>query len=266
MKAWEIVSAVLTKVVEHVEPGVTTGTLNSIAEEEIKRLGAASYNKGYHPSWSVKPFPESLCTNLNCEIAHGIPNYNISLFEGDILTLDIGIIAPDGQCGDAAIAVPVGKISKENEVLLHYAKKILYAGIARIKEGVTLMEIASAMERVAMERKLLINRVMAGHGIGDHMHMDPDIPQATNRNTPGTKEYDIFEKHMSTQLKAGQIICLEPCVTNGKDAYGIKDEKSGWTWYTQDRANSAMFEHMIRVLPDGYEILTNHFEPFKKTW
>ena len=266
MKAWDIVSEVLTEVVKHVEPGVTTGTLNSIAEVEIKKRGAASYNKNYKPDGALKPFPETLCTSLNCEIAHGIPNYNIPLYEGDIITLDLGVIAPDGQCGDAAICVPVGKITKQDEVLLHYGKKILYAGISKLRDGVTLEEIAIAMEKVARERDVTINRVMSGHSIGKLMHMEPDILPVTNKNQPGTKEYDIYQKQMEIKLKAGMIVCLEPCVTFSKDPFGIKDESNGWVWYTADRKNSAMFEHMVRILPDGYEVLTKHFQPFQKTW
>lgn len=262
MKANDLVSAVLTKLVKHVRPGVTTFTLDCIAEEEIKALGGFSFNKGYHPAWARFPYPAVLCANVNDSIAHAIPNQR-KLKEGDIITLDLGVIDSEGNCGDAAICVPVGEISEQDKMLIRYAKSTLYAGIKVIKNGVTVRQIAQAMERKANERKFVINRQLAGHGIGKRMHEDPPIYQVTNHYAHVDEiHYKTHERFMDIELKTGMTVCLEPMVTFS-DSWGVIDSQTGWEFKTRDGKKSAMFEHMIKVTDDGHEILTTHFEPFK---
>jgi len=257
MKAHEIVSKVLLKMKEHVRPGIDTFTINAVGASELKKLGGTSYNQGYKPNWARTAFPAVACISVNNVIAHGIPSESIFLEEGDLVNLDIGIRDSEGNCGDAAFSLGVGKLSEKDEILLRYAKKVLYAGIAKVKEGVMIGEVAAAMQRVANERKLLINHQLCGHYIGKEMHENA-FYQVPNPYFQDPKQFDQYEKYMEEKLVAGKILCLEPCLTNGRDKWGKIDD-DGWELKTADGANSAMFEHMIRVLPDGYEILTNHF-------
>lgn len=257
MKAPELVTAVLLEMKKHCVPGVSTFTIDSIAEKKLKELGGFSYNKGYRPEWARVPYPAVTCISVNNVIAHGIPNQTLILKEGDLVNLDIGVIDEDGNCGDSSFTVGVGKVSDKDELLLRYAKKILYAGIAKVKEGVMIGEIASAMAAVARERNMLINHQICGHYIGKHMH-ESAFYHVPNPHYQNQKDFDDYEKLMEVKLEAGKIVCLEPCVTNGKDKWGQIDE-DGWEFRTKDGAKSAMFEHMIKILPDGYEILTNHF-------
>lgn len=258
IKAHEIVSKVLLKMKEHVRPGIDTFTINAIGAAELKKLGGTSYNKGYKPEWARVPWPTAACISVNNVIAHGIPSEGIFLKEGDLVNLDIGIRDSEGNCGDAAFSIGVGEISDKDELLLRYAKKVLYAGIARVKEGTLIGEIAAAMQRVANERNLIINHQLCGHYIGKEMH-ESAFYQVPNPYFQDPKEFDNYEKLMSQTLVAGKVLCLEPCLTNGRDKWGKIDD-NGWELRTADGAKSAMFEHMIKVLPDGYEILTDHFK------
>lgn len=259
MQAADLTSEILLEAKKHAVPGVSTFTIDAIIEKTIKKLGARSYNKGYHPKWARYPYPTVSCISVNNTIAHGIPSEDIVLQNGDIVNIDVGIIAPDGLCGDAAFTLPVGEISNKDEALLRYAKKILYAGISRVRGGVLLGEVVAAMHRVALERNYKINQQMAAHYIGKHMHEDAFYQAPNPYNTK--KEFEEYEKFMSRTLEAGQILCLEPCITEG-DPFGQIDD-NGWVLKTRDGAKSAMFEHMIKITPDGHEILTTHFD-YKK--
>lgn len=262
MKAPELVSKVLLKMADHVRPGITTFTLDAIAAAELKKLGGFPYNKGYHPKWARFPYPAVTCLSVNDQIAHGIPSQRV-LKEGDIVTLDLGVIDEDGNAGDSAMTVPVGEISKEDKLLLHYAKAVLYAGIKKVKAGVTVRQIARAMEQKAAERKFVINRQLGGHGIGKKMHEEPTIYHVTNNYAHISEEkYNEYEKFMDIELEAGKTYCLEPMVTFA-DPWGVIDPDTGWEFRTKDHRNCAMFEHMVKCLDDGYEILTTHIQPFQ---
>lgn len=256
MKAPELVSQVLLAIKSHVRPGISTFTLDSIAEKKLKEFGGKSYNKGYHPKWARYPFPATTCMSVNNVVAHGIPSEKL-LRKGDIVNVDLGVIDEDGNCGDAAFTLAVGELSANDEMLLRYAKKILYAGISKVKGGVTVGEIVSAMQRVALERNMMINAQMCSHYIGKHMHENAFY------NAPNPyiikEDFERYDKEqMGIKLEAGKILCLEPIITNGRDKWGQIDQ-NGWEIRTQDGAKSAYFEHMILIKEDGHEILTNHF-------
>ena len=257
MKAAEMVSTILLELKEHVRPGITTFTLDTLAEQAIKRLGGFSYNKNYHPKWARFPYPAVLCTSINNEIAHGVPSQRV-LKEGDIVNIDLGIIDADGNCGDSSFTLPVGQISEQDKMLLHYAKKTLYAGIMAVRAGRTLDDLARAMMRKADERKYVINHQLCGHGIGRDMHEDPLIYHVTNPYIEGDR-VDKYQKLMDVELKAGQVICLEPMITY-QDKWGFVDPDTGWAYRTRDGKKSAMFEEMVLVKDDGYEILTTHLK------
>lgn len=259
LKVWDIISLILKELASHVRPGITTLTLNNLARELIKKYDVASFNRGYHPKWAVEPYPYETCISVNNEIVHGLPSERI-LQDGDLVNIDLGIIK-DGVCADAALSVGVGEISEEDKLLLHFAKKALYAGIAKVRAGVKIDTIARAIEETAWHRKFVVNAMFVGHGIGKEMHEEPSIYHARNPyyQEEQAKEY---QKYLDIELKAGQIICLEPALTK-YDKFGMPTENR-WTFVTKDGSKSAMFEHMVEVLPDGYKILTSHIEPFKK--
>lgn len=257
---WDIESDILKTLASHVRPGITTLTLNNLAKDLIDKYDVASFNRGYHPEWAPAPYPYETCISVNDEIVHGIPSPRV-LKEGDLVNIDLGILK-GGQCADAALTVGVGKISEADKLLLHFAKKALYVGIEKVRAGVKVETIARAIEETAWHRKFVVNCTFTGHGIGAEMHTEPYIYHTRNPYHSNPEMAEQYQKYMEVELKAGQIICLEPALTRG-DRFGKPDE-NGWTWVTRNGAKSALFEHMVRVLDDGYEILTSHIEPFKK--
>lgn len=243
MKIYEITSLILKELAAQVRPGITTQSLENLAEKLIEKYKVDSYNKGYYPKWSKVPYPAILCINVNSIIAHGIPS-NYVLKEGDICSIDLGI-KKDGVCGDAALTVPVGKISNANDRLLRYAKLAVYEGLKHVKAGANTEVIARAIESFAKTNGYTLNKRFAGHTIGEEMHMKPSI-------------YSTVEpSHDYAELKEGQWICIEPMLTFN-DPIGVM-LSNGWTYVTLDRKNSAVFEHMVEVTKDGYRVLTDHF-------
>lgn len=260
MNAHEIVSHVLKKLIPHTRVGVDTLTLNNIAESEVLRLGGIPINKGYKPEWAASAYPAVLCTSINEELAHGIPSYR-KLKEGDLITYDLGV-RKNGLAGDAAITVGVGKLEPRDRALLKTGKKALLAGIAVLRDGVQVREIAKAIEKVARSKGFVVNRSFTGHGIGKQMHEAPHIYHTNNWLFNHPEEYKKFEKYMNITLHAGDVICLEPIVTY-RDHFGRKS-KDGWAWVTKDGKKAVMFEHMIRITETGHEVLTTHIKSVHK--
>ena len=250
MKPEEVISEVLRTVANAAKPGITLLELDRIAENSISIMGAVPYNKGYHPNWAPLPYPATLCIGLNDTFCHGIPDDTV-IQEGDLLNIDCGIKI-DGKCGDAALTIPIGEVANKHDRLLRYAKRALYKGISVIKDGVMVSEIGKAIEKYTMQMGYVVNRNMRGHGIGEEMHQYPIIPH-----------YDWLmdaEKGLiqvaDMELRTGMIICIEPHITF-KDKYGYRTP-DGWSMKTRDGKASAFFEHMVEVMPEGYNILTNH--------
>lgn len=260
LKIWDIESNILKELASHVRPGITTLTLNNLARELIKEYDVASFNRGYFPKWAKEPYPYETCICVNDEIVHGLAS-DRALKEGDLVNIDLGILK-DNQCADAALSVPVGQISDADKDLLHTAKKALYAGIEKVRTGVKIDTIARAIEESAWHRKFVVNCSFSGHTIGAQMHMEPFIYQSRNPYYNDPERAKEYQQYLNVELVAGQIICLEPALTRG-DRFGEPME-NGWTWRTRNGQKSALFEHMILVKDDGYEILTTHIEPFKK--
>jgi methionyl aminopeptidase len=190
-----------------------------------------------------------MCLSVNNTIAHGIPNEYV-LQEGDILNVDTGVKL-NGVCGDCAMTVPIGKIDNKHERLLRFANRACYVGIQQIKAGVSVIEIARAVETYARQMGYVTNRVFSGHDISEEMHEKVVIPFF----------YDLHPKYLQhfggMKLEAGQVVCIEPMLTF-KDNQG-KLLQDGWGLVTKDGKYSAMFEHMALVKDDGFEILTDHF-------
>lgn len=244
-----VVSSIIAQTAAEVKVGVTTNQLDLFAANLIDKMGAKSYNLNYHPAWAKTPYPAVLCTSVNNEIVHGIPD-DYALKQGDIIGLDLGIIF-NGVVGDCAITLPVGAVEPKHERLLRFANRAVYIGAQQVKAGVLITDIGRAIESYVMQNGYAINKVFSGHAIGAEMHEEPSIPHFTSHHP------EFIKRFSGVRLEAGQVICLEPILSFKDD--GGQVDKDGWTVTTRDGKFSAMFEHMILVKEDGYEILTDHF-------
>ena len=218
-RAGSIVRQVLEHVRDHVKPGVTTLDLENLAEAKLKELGAKPAFKGYHG------FPCVLCTSVNQEVVHGIPNKKRVLKDGDIVSVDFGAII-DGYYGDSAITIPVGQIDPTTQRLLDATQASLAAAIQVVRPGATLGDIGAAVQAVVEAEGFSVVRDFVGHGIGTRMHEDPQIPN-----------YGIRGKGL--KLKEGMVLAIEPMVNVGKP--GVEVLKDGWTAVTSDGSMSAHF-------------------------
>ena len=229
-----MVREVLELVRSLVKPGVTTLDLDRAAEERLKELGAKAAFKGYHG------YPAVLCASVNAEVVHGIPSAKRVLKDGDIVSVDFGAFV-EGYCGDAAITVPVGTVDAGTLRLLDVTQASLKAGIAAVKPGATLGDVGSAVQTVVEDAGFSVVRDFVGHGIGVHMHEDPQVP---NFGEPGR----------GMKLKAGMVIAIEPMVNAGGPDVVVLDD--GWTAVAKDGSMSAHFEHTVAVTASGARILT----------
>jgi methionyl aminopeptidase len=234
-KACLIVAEVLERLRDEVKPGVTTWDLNRLSEELAWKKKSKPAFKGY------RGYPYALCTSINEEIVHGMPSKKRVLKEGDIISLDFGVVV-DGFYGDAAITVPVGKISEKAEKLCRVTKEALYRGIAEARPGNRLSDISHAIQSHAEKEGFSVVREFVGHGIGRFLHESPQIP---NYGPPGR----------GIRLKPGMVFAIEPMINEG--TYQIEILADGWTAVTKDRKLSAHFEHTIAITSKGPEILSS---------
>jgi methionyl aminopeptidase len=234
-RAGQVVREVLELLRAHVKPGVTTMDLEKIAAARLAELGVKGAFKGYGG------YPCVLCASVNSEVVHGIPSAKRVLKEGDIVSLDFGAIV-DGYVGDAAITVPVGeKIDPETTRLMDVTERSLHAAIAKVRPGATLGDVGAAVQGVVEAEGFSVVRDFVGHGIGVHMHEDPQVP-------------NFGEAGRGMKLRAGMVIAIEPMVNAGKPEVVVLDD--GWTAVTADGSMSAHFEHSVAVTATGARILT----------
>ena len=217
----------------YIKEGITTKELDKLCEDFIINNDAVPSCKGY------EGFPATLCTSVNEQVVHGIPN-NRKLKNGDIITIDV-VIGYKGYQGDAAWTYAVGEIDDDKKYLMEHTEKALYEGLKQAKPGNRIGDISHAVQEYAESHKLGVVRELCGHGIGKEMHEDPEVP---NFGIPNT----------GPKLKPGMVICIEPMLTFGKrDVYLLDDD---WTVITQDSKPAAHYEHTVLITEDGYEILT----------
>ncbi|HEX4031461.1 MAG TPA: type I methionyl aminopeptidase [Terracidiphilus sp.] len=233
-RAGKVVREVLELVRSRVAPGATTFDLENAAETRLAELGVKAAFKGYHG------FPCVLCTSVNSEVVHGIPSPKRILKEGDIVSVDFGVVV-DGYYGDAAITVPVGSIDEKSARLLKVTEESLKAGIAAVRPGATLGDVGSAVQSVVENEGFSIVRDFVGHGIGMNMHEDPQVP-------------NFGEAGRGMKLKPGMVIAIEPMVNAGGPDVRVLDD--GWTAVAKDGSMSAHFEHTVAVTSTGARILT----------
>jgi methionyl aminopeptidase len=230
-----VVARTLKVLADAVAPGITTADLDAIAQREIRGAGAVPSFLGYHG------YPAHICTSVNEQIVHGIPDPAQRLRDGDIISIDCGAIL-DGWHGDAALTVPVGQISPADQALLDACRVALWAGIGQARDGNRLSDISSAVERsVQSSGRYGIIREYTGHGIGTRMHMEPAIP---NFGLPGR----------GPRLRVGMALAIEPMITiGGEETIELAD---GWTVVSADASRAAHFEHTVAITPDGPWVLT----------
>ena len=230
-----IVRQGLDHVREMVAPGVTTMDLERAAEKKIKELGAKPAFKGYYD------YPCVLCTSVNEEIVHGIPSEKRTLNEGDIVSIDSGVVL-DGYYGDSAITVPVGNgLKPELKKLLEVTEASLYRGIEQARIGTAVEDIGAAVQQHVEAAGFSVVREFVGHGIGTKLHEEPQVPNYGNRGH-------------GAKLREGMVLAIEPMVNFGKPGTRVLDDK--WTAVTADGSFSAHFEHCVAVTKDGPVILT----------
>jgi methionyl aminopeptidase len=218
----------------HVIPGASTMDLEEIAVRKIAELGAIAAFKGYHG------YPSALCTSVNDEVVHGMPNAKRILKEGDILSIDCGVII-DSFYSDAAVTYPIGKVSPEARKLLDVTLASLEKAIQQCQVGGRLFDISAAVQQHCEAEGFGVVREFVGHGIGRAMHEDPQVP-------------NFGESGKGPRLKAGMVLAIEPMINaGGPEVHVLKD---GWTAVTNDGSYSAHFEHTVAITKDGPQVLT----------
>jgi methionyl aminopeptidase len=243
-RAGQIVWTALSELQKKVKPGITTKELDDFAESYTAENHARPAFKGY------MGYPCSLCTSINHEIVHGIPSRKRVLKEGDILSMDFGVEL-DSYFGDAALTVPVGKITTEREKLLRVTRESLDHAIEKVRTGNYLSDISAAVQGWVESNGFSVVRDFVGHGIGTKMHEEPQLP---NYGEPGH----------GPRLLEGMVLAIEPMVNSGKPAARVLSDK--WTAVTADGSDSAHFEHTVAVTADGPWILTRPREVTGTCW
>ena len=233
-EAGRLVGEVLTVLAAHVAPGVSTGDLDALAEKRILQSGATPAFKGYHG------YPASICVSINDEVIHGIPSGRRLLQEGDIVSLDVGA-SLDGYFGDSAVTLPVGQVSEKAATLLRVTEEALFKAIERVRPGGRVSDLGHAVQGHIEAYGFSVVREFVGHGIGQRMHEEPQIP---NYGEPGR----------GPRLSEGMVLAIEPMVNAGKAA--VKVLADGWTAVTRDSSLSAHFEHTVAVTAGEPWILT----------
>jgi methionyl aminopeptidase len=243
-RAGQVVWDVLSELRGMVAPGMSTMDLEHVAVRRAAEREVRPAFQGY------LGYPCVLCTSINDEVVHGIPSAKRKLTEGDIVSLDFGV-ALDGYYADAAVTVPVGRISPEKERLLRVTRESLDHAIDKVRLGNRLSDISHAVESWTRSHGFSVVREFVGHGIGTKMHEDPQVP---NYGDPGR----------GPRLQEGMVFAIEPMVNAGGPEVETLADK--WTAVTRDHTPSAHFEHTVAVTSNGPWILTRPKEVTGPAW
>jgi len=234
---WRILQELKNQAVE----GATTWDLEVAAEKMMSDAGARPAFKGYYVPAAGEAYKFVLCTSVNSEIVHGMPNPRRVLKKGDIVSIDTGVKL-DGYYGDSALTVPVGEVSEQTRKLLKVTQESLELAIDQVRAGKRLFDVCGTVEDHVKSNGFSIVREYVGHGIGTQLHEEPQVPNYVDR------------KNENPRLKEGMVLAVEPMVNAGKpDAVVLKDK---WTAVTKDGSYSAHFEHCIAVTDNGPWVLT----------
>jgi methionyl aminopeptidase len=236
-QASRIVATVLREIIDMAAPGMTTGDLDRHAEARIRAMGATPSFKGYHG------FPASICASINNEVVHGIPSAKRVIKAGDLVKIDTGAYY-EGFHGDSCVTLCVGEgVPEEARRLSRVAQESLMKGLATVKAGSTLLELAGAVQDHVEAHGYAVVEDYTGHGVGRNLHEEPSVFNYRTRDLP------------NMQLRAGMTLAVEPILNAGSKA--CRTLKDRWTVVTVDGSLSAQWEHTIVVTADGCDILTD---------
>ena len=240
-EAGRIVAVILAEMKEQIKPGVSTAQLDRLAEKILKQHKAVSpfYNYPNHTR-NHRPFPGHVCTSVNDELVHGVPNSKRILKNGDIIKIDCGA-SYKGWIGDSAWTFAVGTISDEAKKLLEVTEGALYASIAKAQAGNRVGDMSAALQQYVEARGFNVVREYTSHGVGRYLHEDPQVP-------------NFGEAGKGLKLKPGMTIAIEPMVLAG--SYKTKELSDHWTVVAKDGKLTAHFEHTIAITNGEPEILT----------
>jgi methionyl aminopeptidase len=233
-EANQIVARILQELVEDIRPGISTEMLDMKVERLIAKANGKPAFKGY------RGYPKTICVSINEQVVHGIPSPDVIVKEGDIVSIDIGVIYK-GYVGDAAATFAVGQVSDEKKRLIDVTREALYAGIRQTRTGNRLSDISHAVQSHVEREGFSVVRDFVGHGIGQKMHEEPQIP-------------NFGRPHLGPRLESGMVLAIEPMVNAG--AYDVRVLADGWTVVTKDGRPSAHFEHSVAVTEGEAEILS----------
>jgi len=236
-----LVWRLLQKLRELAVEGSSTMDLEVAAAQMISDAGAKPAFKGYYVPAAGETYPFVLCTSVNEEIVHGMPNAKRVLKKGDIVSIDTGVKL-DGYYGDSAVTVPVGDVSDETQKLLTVTREALELAIGQVRNGNRLFDICGTVENHVKSNGFSIVREYVGHGIGTQLHEEPQVPNYVDR------------KNENPRLKPGMVLAVEPMVNAGRPEVVVLRDK--WTAVARDGSYSAHFEHCIAVTENGPWVLT----------
>ena len=234
-EAGRITGEAILKARDVIRPGVSTWEVDRVIHDYIVKCGAKPSFLGY------AGFPGSACVSVNSEVIHGIPSRTRILEEGDLVKVDVGALYR-GYHGDSAKTFAVGRVSAEAKALMERTKECFYRGVAKAVVGNRIGDVGHAVQAYAEEAGFSVVREYVGHGVGSHLHEEPDVP---NYGTEGR----------GCRLYAGMTIAIEPMVNAGKA--GVRVLPDGWTVVTSDGRLSAHYEHTVAVTDDGPVLLTD---------
>lgn len=236
-RAGKIAALLLKHLAQAIRPGIRTIELDEIAYQFIRSRGCEPAFKEY------KGYPRTICASVNEEVVHGVPGQR-QLKEGDIISIDVGVKL-EGYYSDTARTFAVGRISGAAECLVRVTEESLYQGIDRARKGNRVFDISHAVQQHVEKQGFGVVRQFVGHGIGAHLHEEPQVPNFSSPN-------------LGPILKEGMVLAIEPMVTEGDYEVEILDD--GWTAVTKDRKLAAHFEHTIAITAEGSKILTEYRE------
>ena len=235
-----IIRRIIDELRERVRPGTTTAEIDAYAEERVRAAGATPAFKGYPHRGDGRDFPGTVCTSVNDEVVHGVPSDRVTLKDGDIVSVDLGVLYK-GYYGDSAETYAVGTIDKDAEKLLKITKESLKRGVEQARPGNRVSDIGHAVQQHVEANGFSVVREFVGHGIGSQLHEDPQVP---NFGQPGRRE----------RLVPGMVLAIEPMVNAGGPEVLLSAE-DGWTARTRDGSLSAHFEVSVAITENGPRVL-----------
>jgi len=240
-RAGLLVYQVLQKLRETAVEGASTMDLEVAAAAMIADAGARPAFKGYYVPAAGEAYPFVLCTSVNEEIVHGMPNPKRVLKPGDIVSIDTGVQL-EGYYGDSAITVPVAPVSEQTTRLLDVTREALELAIDQMRAGNRLTDVCGTVERHVTGNGFSVVREYVGHGIGTRLHEEPQVPNYVDR------------RNENPRLKEGMVLAIEPMVNAGRPECTVARDR--WTARTKDGSYSAHFEHCVAVTSNGPWVLT----------